>query len=49
MKFKSSSDVNLPLSKPLKFHAMTLVIRSLFEKGGALYPPVFLDDAWHEL
>ena len=40
-------DDELPLSKPLKFHAITIV-RSVFE-GGKLYPQVFLDDALYEL
>ena len=31
MKIKSNSDDNLPLNKPLKFHNMTITIRSVFE------------------
>ena len=42
---KFNSDDNLPLNKPLKVHAMTIIIRSVFEKGGK----VFLDDALYEL
>ena len=49
MKIKFNSDDNLPLNKPLKFHAMTTIIRSVFEEGVKLYPQVFLDDALHEL
>ena len=49
MKIKFNSDNDLPLNKPLKFHAMTIIIRSVFEKGGKLYPQVFLDDALYEL
>ena len=45
MKMKFNSDDNLPLNKPLKVHAMTIIIRSVFEKGGK----VFLDDALYEL
>ena len=37
------------MTKPLKFHAMTIIIRSVFEEGGKLYPQVFLDDALYEL
>ena len=47
MKFNSDDD--LRLNKPLKFNAMTIIIRSVFEKGGKLYPQVFLDDALYEL
>ena len=46
MKIKFNSDDYLPLNKPLKFHAMTIIIRSVFEEGGKLYPPVYLDDTY---
>ena len=49
MKIKFNSDGDLPLNKPLKFHAMTIISRSVFEEGGKLYPQVFLDDALYEL
>ena len=49
MKIKFNSDDDLPLSKPLKFHNMTLIIRSVFEEDGKLYPQVFLDETLHEL
>ena len=45
-KIKSNSDDDLPLNKPLKFHAMTIIIRSVFEEGGKLYSQVFLDDVF---
>ena len=41
MKIKFNSDDNLPLSKPLKFHLMTITIRSVFEEHGKLYSQVF--------
>ena len=49
MKIKFNSDDNLPLNKLLKFHNMTITIRSVFEEDGKLYPQVFLDDALYEL
>ena len=49
MKIKFNSDDNLPLNKPLKFHNMTIIIRSVFEEDGKLYPKVFLDDTLYEL
>ena len=49
MKTKFNSDDNLPLNKPLKFHIMTIIIRSVFEEDGKLYLQVFLDDALYEL
>ena len=49
MKIKFNSDDNLPLNKPLKFHLMTITIRSVFEEDGKLYPQVFLDDTLYEL
>ena len=36
MKIRFNSDDDLPLNKPLKFHAMTIIIRSLFEEDGKL-------------
>ena len=41
MKIKFNSDDNLPLNEPLKFHNMTITIRSVFEDDGKLYPQVF--------
>ena len=49
MKFKFNSDDNLPLNKQLKFHNMTITIRSVFEEDGKLYLQVFLDDTLYEL
>ena len=49
MKIKFNSDDNLPLKKPLKFHNMTITIRSVFAENGKIYPQVFLDDTLHEL
>ena len=40
LKIKFNSDNNLPLNKPLKFHVMTIIIRSVF-KGGKLHPQFF--------
>ena len=41
MKIKFNSDDDLPLNKPLKFHAMTIIIRSVFEEDGKLYLQIF--------
>ena len=49
MKIKFNSDDDLPLNKPLKFHAMTIIIRSVFEEDDKLYQQIFLDDTLHEL
>ena len=49
MKIKFNSDDDLPLNKPLKFHAMTIIIRSVFEEEGKRYPQLFLDDTLYEL
>ena len=49
MKIKFNSDDDLPSNKPLKFHAMTIIIRSVFEKDGKCYPQLFLDDTLYEL
>ena len=49
MNIEFISDDNLPLNKPLKFHSMIIVIRSVFEGDGKLYPQLFLDDTLYEL
>ena len=41
MKIKFNSDDGLPLNKPLKFHFMTITVRSIFEEDGKLYPKFF--------
>ena len=48
MEIKFNSDDDLPLKKPLKFHLMTITIRSIFEEDGKFYPQVFLDDTLYE-
>ena len=49
MKIKFNSDDDLPLNKLQKFHVMTIIIRSVFEEGGKLYPQLFLDNTFYEL
>ena len=49
MKIRFNSDDSLPLNKPLKFHAMTIIIISVFEEDGKIYPQIFLDYALYEL
>ena len=49
MKTKFNSDDDLPLNKPLKFHIMTKIVKSVFEEDGKLYPQDFLDDALYEV
>ena len=49
MKIKFNSDDDLPLNKPLKFHAITINIRSVFEEDCKLYPQVFLNDDLYEV
>ena len=49
MKIQFNSDDNLPLNKPLKFHNVTITIRSVFKEDGKLYPQAFLDDTLNEL
>ena len=49
MKIKFNFDDYLPLNKPLKFHSVTITIRSVFEEDGKIYPQVFQDDNLYEL
>ena len=47
IRFESNDD--LPLSKPIKLHLLTIIIRSVFSEDGKFYPQLFLDDALYEL
>ena len=49
MKIKFDSNDDLASIKPLKLHAMTIIIRSVFEEDGKLYPQAFLDDALYKV
>ena len=49
METKFNSDNDLPLNKPLKFHLMTITIRSVFEEDGKRHPQVFLDNTLYEV
>ena len=35
---------DLPLNKPLKFHAMVIIIRFVFEENGKYYSQMFLEE-----
>ena len=49
MKIKFNSDDDLPLNKPLIFHAMTINIRFVFNKMVNYICKVFLDETLYEL
>ena len=49
MKIKFNFDDDLPLNKLLKFHSVTITIRSVFEEDGKIYPQIFQDDSLYEL
>ena len=49
MKIEFDSDDDFSINKPLKFHAISIIIRSVFEEGGKLYPQVVLDECLYEL
>ena len=49
MKIKFSSNDDLPLNKQLKFINLTIIVRSVFEENGSLYPQLFLDQSSYEL
>ena len=48
MKNIFNSDGDLPLNRPLKFHAMTIIIRSVFEENGKFYPQMFFHESLYE-
>ena len=45
MKIRFNSDDDTPLNKVLNFHALTIVISSIFENDGKYYPQIYLHDA----
>ena len=49
MKIKFKSDNDLPLDKPLKFHTLTIIVRSASEEGSKYYPQIFFDECLYEL
>ena len=49
MKIKFYTDDNLPLNKPLKLHMLAIIVRSVFEEEGKLYPQLYLDECLYEL
>ena len=49
MKIKFDSDNKLPLNNPLKYLTMTMVVRSVFQDEGKIYPQVYLDECLYEL
>ena len=49
MKNKFNSRGNLPLSKTLKLHNLTIVLRSVFQEDNKYYLQVFVDDCLYEL
>ena len=44
-----NTDNNVPLNKKLKFPALTIIIRCVFEESGKLYPQIYLDECLYEL
>ena len=44
-----NTDDDLPLNKPLKFPALTIIIRCVFQNGKKLYPQIYLDECLYEL
>ena len=49
MKTKFNSDDNLPFTKILKFHNLTIVIGSAFQEDGKYCSQVFLEECLYEL
>ena len=49
LKLKFDTDDDLPLNKPLKLPMLAIIVRSVFEGDGKVYPQVYLDDCLYEL
>ena len=44
-----NTDDDVPLNKPLKFPALTIITRSILQEGEKLYPQIYLDECLYEL
>ena len=44
-----NTDDNLPLNKQLKFPMLTIIIKCVLQKGGKLYPQIYLDKCLYEI
>ena len=49
MKIRFDSDDDLLLNKQLEFLTVAIVVKSIFEEGGKLYPQSFSDECLYEL
>ena len=49
MKIKFNTDDNIPLNKIIYFPTITIIIRSVTQKDGKCYPPLFLDECLYEI
>ena len=49
MKIEFYSDNDLPLNKLIKFHALIIVIRRVFERNGKYYPHIFLNECLYKI
>ena len=49
MEIRFNTDDNLPLNKPLKLRMLAIIVRSVFEEDGKLYPQIYLDECLYEL
>ena len=43
-KLRFSSDIDLTLDRPIKFHSLIIVINCVVCKGNKLYPEIYLDE-----
>ena len=44
-----NTDDDVPLSKPLKFPTLTIIIRCVFQEDENLYPQIYLDECLYKL
>ena len=49
MKIKFNTDDNLSLTKPLKLHLLTIIVRCIFEEDGKFYLQLYLDRCLYEV
>ena len=47
-RIRINTDDDLPLNKQIKFPALTIIIRCVFEESSKFYPQVYLDECIYE-
>ena len=48
-KSRLSTDLELPIDRPIEFHSLTVVVSCVIKKGGKFYPEIYVDERIFEV